>query len=391
MAFTLVVNPGSSSKKFTLFENGAILLDAYVERSLDHFEMCTAVNGVRNKCETLDKHGYGDSLFNFIELAKSSKGITDSSDINTVAVRVVAPGTYFQQHRLIDDVFVEKLKNLVPVAPLHIPHVLQEIEAIKKFLPGAKMVATSDSAFHSTVPDYVRRYSITEEESEDYDIYHFGYHGLSVASVMRKLPKVSKRKNKKVIVCHIGSGVSITAVKDGQSIDTTMGYAPGSGLVMGSRAGDLPSGALLTLMQLKNMKPQDALIYLQTAGGLKGLAGESDLRIILDRRSNGDKKADLAIRSFVYQIQKAIGSYVAALGGIDALVLTATASERNPELRKLIVSNLGGLNIKINTELNEQCLSRDGIISLDDSEVEVLVVKTDESSEMLLASEVVSK
>jgi acetate kinase len=190
-------------------------------------------------------------------------------------------------------------------------------------------------------------------------------------------------------VCHIGSGVSITAVKNDVSIDTTMGYAPGSGLLMGSRAGDLDTGALLALMQAQNLKPADAQVYLQTNGGLRGLAGEADLRLLLERRARGDKAAQDAISSFIYHIQKAIGSYVAIMGGLDTLIFTATASERSPSLRSLVVEKLSGLHIQINEEKNERCVSRDGMISEDDSAVAVLVIKTDEADEILRASETV--
>jgi acetate kinase len=387
MAITLIVNPGSSSKKFAIYKDKELVLDAYVERLGEGFEMCTAVDGMQQKCELLDKKDFGNSLGNFLELAKEGGLITDLSQITKVAVRVVAPGTFFQAHKIVNPEFVTRLKEAERLAPLHIPHVIREIESINKFLPNVKIVAVSDSAFHSTLPKHVRQYSILSKDSEEFDIYHFGYHGLSVSSVIKKAKHVSKKNLSKVIVCHIGSGVSITALENGLSIDTTMGYAPGSGLVMGSRAGDLPTGALLALMQSKNMKVADALIYLQSSGGLFGLAGEADLRILMDKKARGDQRSTQALQSFIYSIQKAIGGYVAILGGLDTLIFTATASERNSTLRSLIVDGLGGLNIKLNTEKNEVCLSRDGVISDTDAAVEVLVIKTDEAREIFEVSE----
>lgn len=387
MAITLIVNPGSSSKKFALYKDGELVLDAYVERLGEGFEMCTAVDGMQQKCELLDKKDFGNSLSNFLELAKEGGLIADLSQIIKVAVRVVAPGTYFQAHKAIDEEYIVRLKEAERLAPLHIPHVIREIESINNFLPHVKIVAVSDSAFHSTLPKHVRQYSILSQDSEEFDIYHFGYHGLSVSSVIKKAKHVSKRNLNRVIVCHIGSGVSITALENGRSIDTTMGYAPGSGLVMGSRAGDLPTGALLALMQSKNMKVADALIYLQSSGGLFGLAGEADLRILMDKKTRGDHRSTQALQSFIYNIQKAIGGYVAILGGLDTLIFTATASERNSTLRSLIIDGLGGLDLKLNTEKNEVCLSRDGVISDADAGVEVLVIKTDEAREIFEVSE----
>jgi acetate kinase len=163
----------------------------------------------------------------------------------------VAPGTYFQQHRLIDESYLAKLRDLSQVAPLHVPHLIAEIEATLQILPKATLVGISDSAFHASMPRVSRNYSLPGEDAEKFDIYHFGYHGLSVASVLKKADELNKSPLSRVIVCHIGSGVSVTAVKDGKSIDTTMGYAPGSGLLMGTRAGDLPTGALLSLNATK--------------------------------------------------------------------------------------------------------------------------------------------
>ena len=386
MAFTLVVNPGSSSKKFALYQDRTALLTAYIERSADGFEMCTAVGTTQQRCNLLGKNDYKDSLNNFLTLAVTEKHIPDFSAITNVAIRVVAPGTYFQVHRVVDAEYLTRLNKLVTIAPLHIPHLLQEVEAIKKFLPDARILAISDSAFHSTMPDVSRRYAIDKVESERLDIYRFGYHGLSVASVMRRVEKVTDRPVRRAVVCHIGSGVSVTAVADGKSIDTTMGYAPGSGLVMGSRAGDIDPGALLVLMQAKNFKPSDAQVYLQTGGGLHALAGEADLRVLLERRSRGDVAAEAAIASFVYHIQKAIGSYVAVLGGLDALIFTATASERSPVLRALIVEKLAGLQIILNSEKNETCVSRDGVLSSVGAKVDVVVIKTNEADEILHAS-----
>lgn len=387
MAFTLIVNPGSSSKKFALYKDKSLLLSAYVEKSEEGFEMCTSVSGIQQSCNILDKQGFKDSLGDFLDTAKSASYIKADLDVDIVALRVVAPGTFFQEHRVVNDDYLSRLKEASAVAPLHIPHILAEFESIKKFLPSAKIVAASDSAFHKTIPDFVRRYSLPKSESVKYDVFRFGYHGLSTASVIRRVTGLTKGSTKRVIVCHIGSGVSITAVKDGISVDTTMGYAPGSGLIMGSRAGDLDTGALLTLMQLQNLKAVDAQLYLQTKGGLRGLTGESDLRLLLERRAQGDVEATNVIASFVYHIKKAIGAYTAILGGLNIIVLTATASERSPILRKLILGELSSLNINLDSEKNEACIGRDGLISDKDSIVSILVIKTDEADEMLRVCE----
>jgi acetate kinase len=389
MAFTLVINPGSSSKKFALYKDTTLLIDAYVERSRDGFEMCTAVSGMQQRCELLPKSSYAESLRLFLDLAEERTELESKDAVVTIALRVVAPGTYFQHHRIVDTTYIESLTKAISSAPLHIPHVMQEILAVRSFLPHATIVAVSDSAFHVSLPRVARQYSLPAAEMRNADIYHFGYHGISVASVMRRAANFSKRSMSRVIVCHIGSGVSITAIQDGKSIDTTMGYAPGSGLIMGSRSGDVPADALLALMSAKNLSPNEARNYLQTEGGLLAIGGESDLRLLLEGRARGEVAATEAIESFVYTIKKAIGSYVAILGGVDSLIFTATAGERSSILRALITEGLGALGITIDAEKNDECVSRDTCISSASAPTEVLVIKTNEAEELLLVSQLI--
>lgn len=388
MGITLVINPGSSSKKYALYSNRTLQLNAYVERTKEGFEMCTTVGGIQQgNCEIVPNQGYHDSLNNFLRRAKSEGFIHADSDIKKVAIRVVAPGTFFQSHRAIDEVFMKKLRACSSLAPLHVPHIEHELQALVSALPGAKLVSVSDSAFHHTMPEPARLYSLPRKDYEEFDLYRFGYHGLSVASAVRRLHAVTGTDPKRAIVCHLGSGVSVTALKDGESVDTTMGYAPGSGLIMGSRAGDLDAGALLVLMQYRNLKPVDAQTYIQTHGGLKGIADEADLRFLLERKARGDKSATLAIASFVYQIRKAIGSQLLLLGGVDTIVFTATAGERSSVLRALIMENLEDVGIMIDQDKNEACVGRDGVISDFTSKIKVAVIKADEAAEILYASE----
>lgn len=390
MAITLIVNPGSSSKKYALYAGDNLLLAAHIEHDLTGVTMCLSINGVADRCEPVNTAAFPTSLLDFLERAINEKVLTSSTDIAAVGVRVVAPGTYFAAHRVVDDEYILRLQKKTETAPLHIPHTLKELTIIRRALPHAVVVAASDSAFHSSLPTFAHRYSIPESDAAALDLYRFGYHGLSVASVVRRVASVGITASARMVVCHIGSGVSITAVREGKSIDTTMGYAPGSGLIMGSRAGDLDTGALLALMRARNLKPTDAETYLQTAGGLRGLGGENDLRLLLERRAQGQKAATLALDCFVYQLQKAIGSFVAALGGIDALVLTATASERSPALRALILKRLGGLGIVLDDTRNTALVSKEGIISPEGAAVTIAVIKINEAEEIKRVTEMLS-
>ncbi len=383
MAVTLIINPGSSSKKYALYEGDSLRLSAHIEHDAGGIVVCTSINGTSDRCETMSRQIYEVSLLDFIERALNEKIISEIGEIETVGIRIVAPGTFFAAHRLVDDQYLEKLQAAVPQAPLHIPATLKELKVLRSALPEVKVVAVSDSAFHSTLSPQAHNYSLPPADVKALDLYRFGYHGLSIASVVRQREKLGLSSEAKFIVCHLGSGVSVTAVKAGKSVDTTMGYAPGSGLIMGSRAGDLDSGALLALMRARNLSVNDADLYLQTSGGLRGFAGESDLRQLLERQAQGDKAATLAVSSFVYQIQKAIGAYLAILGGVEAIIFTATAGERSAILRELVAGPLAPLGIWLDPEKNNQPINSGAIISQAESPIMIAVVRSAEATEIL--------
>ncbi len=266
--------------------------------------------------------------------------------------------------------------------PLHIPYTMQEIQYVKNIFPDTKIVAASDSAFHKSIPKKAREFSIDRSDAEAYDIYRFGYHGLSVASTTRRIHPITGDNPEKIVVCHIGGGVSVTAIKDGKSVDTTMGYSPSTGLPMGSRAGDVDPGGLLQLMRAKNLKPSETEMYLNTKGGLYGLSEVSDIRHLLDRRSRGDAIAEQTLSHFVYHIQKAVAASTVALGGLDMLVLTGTASARSGELRIMITEGLEHLGVSLDSDRNDLLVGQDGVLSTQKSKVKVVVMRTDEMGEM---------
>lgn len=382
MACTLVVNPGSSSKKYAVYVDGVLSCSMKFERTASGYEQCTEVGGVRQKCEGVSVDTYGSALEHFLAELVLAGAITHSPDVGVVVVRVVVPGTYFQRHTPVTDEYVHALRQQESLAPLHVPHTLREIDAVQTLLPSARLIAASDSAFHSSMPFVARSYSVTKADSERHDLYRFGYHGLSVASVARRHHSVVGREPSAVVVCHLGSGVSVTAVKDGKSIETTMGYAPGTGVVMATRAGDVDAGALLSLMQQKNWRPIDAQTYLNHSGGLFGVAGEADLRVVMERAAQGEPQAAVALEMYLYQVVQGIARCVAALGGMRSLVFTATAGERNPVLRAKILERLAYLGVYIDSDKNEQIVSKDGVISSSQSTVKVAVIRTDEMGEM---------
>jgi acetate kinase len=383
MAFTLLINPGSASKKYTIVRDDMVVSTARFEKRDSDFELCIEQNGIQQKCEGITGEQFGAALDQVLATALDTKLIAHLDEITIVGVRVVAPGTYFQKHQMVTDAFIHRLREREPAAPLHIPSTLAELELLQNKLPNAKVIAISDSTFHSTMPAWARNYSIEQHDTHEYDIHRFGYHGISVASILPRMATLFGSVPHKVVVAHIGSGVSMTALVDGVSIDTTMGFSPDSGMIMGSRAGDLDAGAMLELMRVKNFKNLDALSYIQRRGGIKGICGESDIRILLERAAKEDESAKMALAHFVYKFKKQLGSLVAAMSGIDALVLTATASERSAHLRQELLRDLSYAGIVIDTEKNSNLLQTDGVISLEESEVKVAVIRTQELQEML--------
>lgn len=305
-------------------------------------------------------------------------------------VRVVSPGTYFQRHAIVNDDYLIELKKRETTAPLHIPAIVREFESVKKFFPDVQIIAASDSAFHSEMPPRAREYSIAVADVNELDIHRFGYHGLSVASIVRRIHPLIGQDPERMIVCHIGNGVSVTAVKNGKSIETSMGFSPSTGLPMGSRAGDIDNAALLEIMRVKNFRPVDAEMYINTNGGFAGMAQDSDIRRLLDRRSQNDATATHALDVFAYHIQKCIAGQTVALGGLDVIVLTATASVRSSELRSLILSGLSHIGVQVSKDRNDLLIGKEGVISVRNSEVKIVVMKTDEMGEMAFVGEQLS-
>ena len=382
METTLVVNPGSSSRKYALYCDGRLALDIRFENTNSGYQMSSQEAGAQQVAQSVSKDEFTSSGKKVAELVDKYLFRLSGGTLQVIAIRVVAPGSYFQKHTVVTDAYVLKLKKTEAIAPLHIPAILREITTMKAGFRQATLVAVSDSAFHSDMPAKARQYSIVTEDAQEHDIYRFGYHGLSVASIVRRIHSVIGLDPERMIVCHIGSGVSVTAVKHGKSVDTSMGFSPTSGLPMGSRAGDLDATALLELMRVKNWRPKDAEVYLNTRCGLIGIAGEADIRQLFDRRSQNDEAATSALDLFVYALQKAIAAQTVALGGLDVIVFTATAATRSAELRCLILRGLTHLGVEVSADRNELMVGKDGVISVRNSAVKVVVMRTDEMGEM---------
>ena len=259
---------------------------------------------------------------------------------------------------------------------------IQQLASVRELLPDTTVYAISDSAFHTSIAEHIKTISLPKEDAKKFDIQRFGYHGLSFSSIARRLKSVFGEVPKRTIVCHIGGGVSIAALRDGKSVATSMGYSPVSGIMMGSRGGDMTAGVVAALTVFKKLRGRALYEYLYKESGFKGIAGVSDLRLVLERAALKDEDAQLAVQKFIYEIRSWIGAHIALLGGLDAVVLTATASERNPTVRKMILSDLECFGLQLDNTANEMLIGNEGFIHHTTSIAQIAVMKTNEMNEM---------
>ncbi|MEK7650383.1 MAG: hypothetical protein AAB364_00730 [Patescibacteria group bacterium] len=305
MAKNLIINLGSQSRKYALAEGGQIL-------ARSHFEA-----------------GAG-SLEEALQSWQKAGNLAEFAEINKVGIRIVAPGTYFTAHQELTAEYFAKLKLVTTDWPLHLAPVLAELEIVRTLLPQAKLFALSDSAFHQPLPEYSRLLPIDQKLASQHDLYRFGYHGFSLASVVSQLASKSEGLPEKVIVAHLGGGASVTALSHGKTVTTSMSYSPISGLPMSTRSGDLDPAVVLKLLQESKLSPEALLQDLEKKSGLLGLSGESgEVRELLEKEKNGDARAALAIEYFIRSILQYLAGYAAVLGGADLVVLTGTIAERS--------------------------------------------------------------
>jgi len=378
----LVVNPGSSSRKYGLFINGK-------KSATINFEF--EDNKVIGKIEYAgEKHStaYDDADLSAVSqyilpLLHEHKVICGDDIIDTIGIRVVAPTMRFTNDELITDETITALEAVQQKAPLHVTTVLSEIKQIKTFFAEIPIVAVSDTAFHKTKPEWAWNYGIDIEMAEKFGIKRYGYHGISVGSVVWHL-KDNKTLFPKTIVCHVGSGSSITAVENGKSVDTTMGYSPLEGLIMASRCGNIDVSAALAIKRELHLTDDGLEQYLNKQSGLLGISGSSnDIRQLRVSEEQGDERAKLALKMFVYRIQQAIGQMVASMGGVDCIVFTATVTERSSVLRERILNDLEYLGFIYDPELDTQIFEPSGIVNVGiPTSKPILIISTDESAEI---------
>ncbi|MCI1506072.1 MAG: acetate kinase [Pediococcus pentosaceus] len=391
MEKTIAINAGSSTLKFKLFEmpEERVISSGTVDRigiSGSNFTIKTTDGKKVEIDQPIKNHEEAVNLL-LKELLKLDI-IKDYSEITGVGHRVVAGGEIFQDSALIDDKVLKQIEDLKEYAPLHNPANATGIRAFKKVLPDITSVAVFDTSFHETLPEKNYLYSIPYEYYEKYGARKYGAHGTSHQYVAGRAAKMMGKplEELKIITLHLGAGSSITAIKDGKSFDTSMGFTPLAGITMATRSGDIDASLVVYLMQKLNItNPEDILTILNKKSGLLGLSGMSpDLRDIIDAAEKGEHRAQMAIDIFVNNIVKYIGSYATEMGGLDGIVFTAGIGENSVPMREKITSELGIFNVKLDQALNEKRGER--FISAEDSAVQVMVIPTDE--ELAIARDV---
>ncbi len=359
----LVINAGSSSLKYQLIDMDTVTVMAkgLCERigidgsNLQHKNL---VKGVAEKIEK-PMRDHADAIQMVIDaLVDAEYGVIASmSEIGAVGHRVVHGGEFFADSYVIDGKVLEALKMCTPLAPLHNPPNIIGIEACSKLMPGVPQVGVFDTAFHQTMPKEAYMYALPYEYYEKYKIRKYGFHGTSHKFVAKEAAKMLGKapEDVNIITCHLGNGSSVSAVKGGKCVDTSMGFTPLDGVVMGTRTGTMDPAVVTFIMENEKLSAKETDAVMNKKSGVLGVSGvSSDFRDIESAANDGNERAQLALDMFTYSVKKLIGSYAAAMGGVDAVVFTAGIGENNGALRAKIVEGLEFMGIEIDAEENKK-------------------------------------
>ena len=322
-------------------------------------------------------------------MAEQLKAPLHGRTIDAIGHRVVQGGDIFTEPVLIDEKVLQQIDDLSPLAPLHNPAHVLGIKAATETYPGVPQVAVFDNAFHSTMPEHVYRYAVPHEFYDKYAVRRYGAHGTShdyVTGVAAELLGI-ERDNFNAVIAHLGNGASMTAVKNGKCYDTSMGYTPLAGLIMGTRCGDIDPSVLTIVQQRGNISAEEMDRILNKESGLKGLTGHSDMREVENAAEAGDENAKLALDMVTYRIAQYVGSYHVAVGGAQALVFTAGIGENSHVVRSGVAERLGALGVKLDEGKNSVRSPEPRVISTEDSAMPVLVVPTNEELAIAIATE----
>lgn len=391
----LVLNCGSSSIKYKLYDmNGQKeLASGGIEKIglPDSFLKFTLSDGSKQVItQEIKEHTAGIELI-LKTLTDAKYGVIKSLDqIDAVGHRVVHGGDKFCSSVVINQEVIDKIEECVDLAPLHNPANLKGIFAIQKILPKVPQVAVFDTSFHQTMPSYAYIYALPYDYYEKYGVRRYGFHGTSHRYVAKRGCEFLgiDLENSRIITAHIGNGGSITAIKNGKSIDTSMGMTPVEGLMMGSRSGNIDLGVLTYLMEKENLSTRQINDIINKKSGLVGVSGvSSDMRDIENAIEQGNERARLAMDMYFYYILKYVSGYIAVLGGVDAIIFTGGVGENQPIMRKYVCDSLAFLGVDFNNELNDRIKGRETELTFPNSKVRVAVIPTNEELAIAIDTE----
>ncbi|MCD5401598.1 acetate kinase [candidate division NPL-UPA2 bacterium] len=381
----LVVNCGSSSIKYQLFEmpQDEVLSQGLLGKIGEESSLLTH-QGKGRTVESevsVTNHEAGMRLIMEALVDEKTGVITDVSQIEAVGHRVVHGGEWFSKSVRITEDVLKIIERYADLAPLHNPPNLAGIKAVENLLPGIVQVAAFDTAFHQTIPEEAYMYALPYDLYEKFKLRRYGFHGTSHRFVARRAAEIMGKKKEEIniITCHLGNGCSITAVRGGKSVDTSMGLTPLEGLVMGTRSGDIDPAVIFYLAENHGMSIERINTLLNRQSGLLGISGISnDVRNIAQKAARGERRAKLALDVFCYRVKKYIGAYTAVLGRLNALVFTGGIGENASYIREKILENLDCLGIKIDLDKNADKSNKERVISSNDAGVTVFVIPTNE-------------
>ena len=382
----LVINCGSSSLKYQFIDmaNELVLAKGLCERVGMDKSFARQTRGDEEPLIiNIDMKDHHDAITQVIELLRDKENgvITDIKEITAVGHRVVHGAEQFSDSTIIDEKVLDGIKACIEIAPLHNPPNIIGIEACMKMLPGTPNVAVFDTAFHQTMPQRAYLFALPYDYYEKYGIRKYGFHGTSHRYVASRAAEMLRRplEELKIVTCHLGNGSSVCAVDGGKSVETSMGYTPLDGLMMGTRCGSIDPAVVTWIMDHEKIGTDDVNDLMNKKSGMIGVTGvSSDFRDITNAMRGGNARAKLGIEMFTYQVKKYIGQYAAAMGGIDAVVLTAGVGENVAHVRMGIVGGLEFMGIEVDGDKNEAVAGRDIDISTPGAKVRTLVIATNE-------------
>ncbi len=389
----LVLNCGSSSIKYQLFDmtSAVVLAKGIVEKIglKGSFLKNERFDGdkVKLEGEILD-HQSGIEFLLGMMVSEKRGVLKDLNEIDAIGHRLVHGGETFQGSCYLDDITIKGVEDCSDLAPLHNPANLKGIYAMKTLLPDVPQVGVFDTSFHQTMPDYSFMYALPYSLYKKYGIRRYGFHGTSHSYVSKRACEILNvdYATQKIITCHLGNGASIAAIKNGKSMDTSMGLTPVEGLIMGTRSGDIDAGALTLIMEKEEIDYSALNTLLNKHSGVLGISGiSSDMREVETAAAEGDERAILALKMYDYRVKKYIGAYAAAMGGVDIVVFTGGIGENGSETRENICNDLEFMGIEFDKKLNDGVRGKEVIISKKESRVKVIIVPTNE--EFVIASD----